>query len=58
MTRQRLDDKRDVYVERLLAVVTEAVVTLILTRVGAKHLIGIGAHTTPDNLVLCCGIHT
>ena len=52
MTRQRLDYKEVLYAENLVVVVTEAFVTLILRRVGAKHLIGIGTQTTTDNLVL------
>ena len=48
MTRQRLDDKRELYVESLLAIVAEAFVTLILRRVGAKSLIGMRAQTLRD----------
>lgn len=58
MTRQRLAYKEGLYAESLVVVVTEALVTLILRRVGAKHLIGIGTQTTTDDLVLCCGIRT
>ena len=58
MTRQRLDYKEGLYAESLVVVVTEAFVTLILRRVRAKHLIGIGAHTTSENSRLSVSLLT